>query len=396
MVQIKAHLIHKRSHLDEDVCVWLRRRFGQDKYPGSETAEILFEGAATAELLGVSAEDLRAEGIESFGRWGGRFDEHGKPRMLDEPEKCATDLVAEDLGIAERPELFPILDFTNYADTKAQGHQLDMGCMVKTLHSAYPNDPLKVVEWALQGIEAKYQEELLRLRGVQIPTWKSTSDLMIELLGTNNDPVVLQHIYKLARSDNHPFGICCVAAAMMAVNPNNPAPTLDWVRIALQAVYQKQVSFLQAAEIVKNESWWEEVRCQGKLVSIVMARTDNEEFNSAARAEGAAIVIQYQSSGDMQIFPNNHCKRLGFRLNMQRITKAIRWAEQKAKGRIITTDEKVLEGEGFVEGAEEWYFTGTKGQMLLNGSTTADNIPTHLTDEQVIGIVKQNVEIERL
>lgn len=364
----------------------MRRKFGQGKYPGSEFAEILIEGAA-GHTLGVSASELRAEGIEAFGRWGGEFDEHSPAT----PDKCSADLVAEDLGLVDHPAVGEILKFVRKTDLGPSIHQLDLSSLVKLMHSAHRNDPIKVIKWAQEGLEAKYWELMINREGGKISAWKSTPDLVAELLNLPDRPT-LQSVMKFARGDNHPFGLGRITAAIKGVHNDGLPKAVAWAKIGLQAVYLDQLEFQKAQEIVKK-ACWKTVHRGNKIIQIVLAHTDNRKFGAAARAAGAAVTIQRQPSGNVQIHPNQNVKQLGFRVSMRKIAAAIRFAEQDRKGKLVTTAKEALESEGMVPGAEEWYYTGAKGQFLLNGSTTADNDPTCLDDDTLFEAVKQNVMV---
>lgn len=388
MVRIKAILMHHRPHLDEILSDELIRKFGQGMYPGVEDAKILLEGAATAEMLGESAASLEADGIIALGRWGGEFDEHPGVHTFGVPDKCTADLVAEKLGIANKPLLQPLLKFARQADLKAAGHQLDLACMVKTMHSVHRKDPFKVIAWTREGIKANLQEEVMGHRNI-IPQRKTT-DLVTQLLGTANEPA-LQRVLTLARSDNHAFGLGRVAAAIQAVNSDGLSKATEWAKTGLQAVYQRQLAFFRAQEVAKNARE-EFVHHQGKVARVIIAQTDEEQFNDAARFAGAAVVIQQQPSGNVQIYTNKDRRKLGFSVNMDRVAAYLRTAEQEAKHAVLTTDPEELASEGIVAGVEEWYYH-LEGQMLLNGSLTTDNDPTKIPLDEIVEIVKRGVYI---
>lgn len=388
MIRIKAILMHRRPHFDEILSDELVREFGRDMYPGIEDAEIILEGAATTKMLGESVENLRADGIIALGRWGSEFDEHPGVYTLGVPDKCTADLVAEKLGVTNKPSLQPLIKFAHQADLKAVGHQLDLACMVKTMHSVYRNDPFKVIAWTREGIKAKLQEEVMGRKNI-VPQRKTT-ELVIQLLGTANDPA-LQRVLTLARSDNQPFGLGRVAAAIQTVNSDGLSKATEWAKTGLQAVYQKQLAFFRAQEVVKNARG-ELVHYRGKVARVVIAQTDEEQFNDAARFVGAAVVIQQQPSENVQIYTNKDRRKLGFSVNMDRVAQDLRMAEQEAKHAVLTTDPDELASEGMVAGAEEWYYH-LEGQMLLNGSLTTDNDPTKVPLDEIVEIVKRGVRI---
>ena len=153
-------LTHERPHLDEIVAIWLLRKFGEQRFPGVATATVSFTSGRRLVDSGVTSEDYEARGVLSLGVGGGRFDEHP---TLEEGRKagdCATTLVAKELGVSDDPSLAKILRFVRAADVEGNASPFDISYVVKLLHSRYPTDPHRVIEWALVAIDAKYEEQL--------------------------------------------------------------------------------------------------------------------------------------------------------------------------------------------------------------------------------------------
>jgi hypothetical protein len=71
-----------------------------------------------------------------------------------------TTLVAKELGVSDDPSLAKILRFVRAADVEGNASPFDISYVVKLLHARHPDDPHRVIEWALVAIEAKYQEQL--------------------------------------------------------------------------------------------------------------------------------------------------------------------------------------------------------------------------------------------
>jgi len=159
-VHFKSILTHERPHLDEIVAIWLLRKFGEQRYPGISTAAVTFTSIRKLAEAGLKPEDYEAQGTLLLGIGGGRFDEHP---TLEEGRKagdCATTLVAKELGVSDDPSLAKILRFVRAADVEGNASPFDVSYVVKLLHARYPDDPHRVIEWALVAIEAKYQEQL--------------------------------------------------------------------------------------------------------------------------------------------------------------------------------------------------------------------------------------------
>jgi hypothetical protein len=153
-------LTHERPHLDEIVAIWLLHKFGEQRFPGISAAAVTFTSIRKLAEAGLKPEDYEAQGTLLLGIGGGRFDEHP---TLEEGRKagdCATTLVARELGVSDDPSLAKILRFVRAADVEGNASPFDVSYVVKLLHARYPDDPRRVIDWALVAIEAKYQEQL--------------------------------------------------------------------------------------------------------------------------------------------------------------------------------------------------------------------------------------------
>jgi hypothetical protein len=159
-VHFNRILTHERPHLDEIVAIWLLRKFGEQRFPGISTAAVSFMSIRKLAEAGLKPDDYEAQGTLLLGIGGGRFDEHP---TLDEGRKtgdCATTLVAKELGVGDDPSLAKILRFVRAADVEGNASPFDVSYVVKLLHARHPDDPHRVIEWALVAIEVKYQEQL--------------------------------------------------------------------------------------------------------------------------------------------------------------------------------------------------------------------------------------------
>lgn len=307
--RFESIITHERPHLDEIVGIWLLRKFGEEKFPGISAAEVTFwsigGGIPDPDLR--SAEDCERDGVLLIGVGGGRFDEHPIINGERKQDECVATLVAKAIGIDDDPSFEKILKFVANNDLRGVEQPFDLARLVKLLHQLYPDNPEKVMEWTMTGLEAKYRE--------QSQFWNSTKQ-----------------------------------------------------------------EFERTAEV-------EEIPGpRGKVLKMVSFASDDEQMSKFALSVSggrAAIIIQKRSSGNVQIFTNKQ-----FGLTLYDIAQMIRLVEQQAKGRVLTTEWKMLSSEGTVEGAEEWYFFHA-GQMLLNGSLTAKNVPpTKLSIEQIKEIVR--------
>ncbi len=116
-------LTHLRPDLDSMMSVFLMKKFGEDKYPGVASADMIFSDADTLPDNKTSKE-LEKEGILALDIGGGKFDTHpvGNIANNKKRDRSATDLVAEYLGIIGYPELKLLIEYTRMQDTT--GHSM--------------------------------------------------------------------------------------------------------------------------------------------------------------------------------------------------------------------------------------------------------------------------------
>jgi hypothetical protein len=214
-----------------------------------------------------------------------------------------------------------------------------------------------------------------------------TASLVAKALEIETDPALEEILEYLKSRDlqggSHPFEIATLVS-LLTRNPKIPlAKVAELVSLIMSAKYEEQLLFLTSTkdEFFKKAEIEEIIGPQGERLKMVTIVSDNELMNKFARSKlggEAAIVIQQNSKGNVQIFTN---KKYG--LKLYDVVKIIRYTEQWRKGAIVTTDWDRLAAEGIITGAEEWYFHEA-GQMLLNGSLTHPDVPpTNLTIENI-------------
>ncbi|MFH0806672.1 MAG: hypothetical protein V1885_03050 [Candidatus Brennerbacteria bacterium] len=158
-MRINRLVTHVRPHIDEYVGIWLLRKFGAEMFPGVEAAEVIYWNTGGIIPDGRTPEEYEKEGALLIGVGGGRFDEHPSADNGRKEEYCAATLIAEALGFQKDPALQKILTFTLNNDLKGVASPFDLAYLTKLLHEQYPDDPERVMNWVMMGIEAKYQEQ---------------------------------------------------------------------------------------------------------------------------------------------------------------------------------------------------------------------------------------------
>ena len=144
---------HFCPHFDEVLAVCLLKEYGQELFPGVEGAgiETWGEGKMLNEYAGKTADGLLEQKMLCVGTCGGMFDEHVNG------EKTCAHLVAEFLGIANRPELRKVLQFCNRVDHDGHSMPFDLHSTMKEMYEFYGDDDngmQTVLNWAMRAIES--------------------------------------------------------------------------------------------------------------------------------------------------------------------------------------------------------------------------------------------------
>ncbi len=151
---------HTAPHLDELVAICLLKKFGDKKFPGVKRARTIYWNTGGGTPGGRTVEEYEQEGVLIVGMCGSRFDEHSYNGETRKKGVCATTLVAKYLEIDDDPALDQILKFVVNEDTKGYSTPFSVAHIIKLLHQQYPDNPSRVVRWALEAIEAKYNEQM--------------------------------------------------------------------------------------------------------------------------------------------------------------------------------------------------------------------------------------------
>lgn len=216
---------------------------------------------------------------------------------------------------------------------------------------------------------------------------KCSSMLVAEDLGIDKNPALEQILKFIEQHDSstvsnpcHPFDLASIVKDLERKHQDKPELIIKWAMIGLNAKYQAQQDFFVSAKKEFDEKAdVEQVQGpNGKKIPMVTIVSDNEQMISFARSNygaKAGILIQQQPAkaksglkqGCVQIFTDkSRLKGVDFR----DIVQMIRFEEDPT-----ITDWKQLSAENVL--AANWYYLKGKngGQMLLNGSLSAPDVP---------------------
>jgi hypothetical protein len=267
-------------------------------------------------------------------------------------------MVAEELGIAKEKWIQPILRHVRRVDLEGRSEPMDLNDMIKSIARELNDD-----------------EEIMKL-GMEIATAiinfhrndmgrdnQKAAKIIQEFFGEEM-PERVRHYFKLLKDPN--FARVCDFVELATVNPDLAKEVLKFI----------------SADIKKYEAAQEDVEKAQKVrvgrYLIIAGISDNPKFNPRARKAGAAIVIQKNSNGHVQIYFNNKILSSGA---IERISEdlieILRMREISLDPTKKMPSKNNLRKPEKIEEVREWYlFIGEKGGgLILNGSLTAPDVP---------------------
>jgi len=284
------------------------------------------------------------------------FDHHGIPG------KTSASIVAEELGIANEKWIQPILRHVHRSDLEGRSEPMDLNEMIKAIAREL-NDDQKIMEIGLKVATAIIE---FHRRNMKRDNEKAAM-IIKEFFGNETEmPERIRRYYQLLQ--NPKFVRPCDFVELASVNPDLAKEVLGFI----------------VADIAKYQAAGKEIKEAKRVMAgrylIIAGESDNPKFNVRARESGAAIVIQKNKSGHVQIFFNHKIlpPKLTEKISEDLIA-LLRLREISLDPmKKLPLRKNDLRKPGKIEEVEEWYlFTGEKGgRLILNGSLTAPEVPT--------------------
>lgn len=193
--------------------------------------------------------------------------------------------------------------------------------------------------------------------------------LVARFLGINEDPRWSRILkYTLHTDKNPPTLVLDLASSVMRFQNQGWEldSVLDYTEKTVEAAYAEQVAFFDA-DISKIRE--EPLVLNGGSHWIAVIEDDNQALIKRARFLGAAVVIVRNSTGHTVVLTSNNLK-----LDMRDTARILRYLEQTMKGEVLVSDWGVLEEEGSIQEAPEWFFH-EEARNVLNGSNSRPDLP---------------------
>lgn len=318
----------------------------------------------------------------------GGYDEHGNP----DARECEATLAAKDLGVAELPELQPLLRYTFMVDHDGEGKGvLKFGRLVELMHNLYPDQPQRVRQWARVLIEASVWAELTRQRGgkVLLRTRAAFKFIMAAYRRVRGEfprevREELEGVLNRFKPDMEiePFSLLyCVCLLCHRFHKVRRLTPVEWIADALRAELTFQRMFLAAEPHLKRA-----VHCpitiKERAVEAVFVHSDEYRIHSVVFSEwrDAVLTIARRASGHVQIFRR---KRGTAWLNTTGLVSELRAREEEKRG-LPPSPFGELTLERSQAGAGCWFFQVWTGHILNSAPTNPAVEPTRLSDEEIV------------
>jgi hypothetical protein len=145
-MEAKKILIPNKPHLDPIAAIYILGQYGQEQFPGIDTAEIIFYESGEDPSEEERAR-LEGEGVLMIDVGGGLFDHHQSQGNIKE---TSASLAATYLGVENNPELNALLSYVREDDLEGLHNRFgDLAYLLKCMHKQNMSST-EVVQTALQ------------------------------------------------------------------------------------------------------------------------------------------------------------------------------------------------------------------------------------------------------
>lgn len=387
--------LHPRAHPSDILTRYLLRGYGGEKY-------------------GSGASPLGPR-VVMVGRGG--YDEHD-PENLPDPKQreCEATLVALDLGVRERPELQPLLNYIRGADLDGAGKGiLKFARVVELLYDVYPDMPGRVEQFATVLFEASIAAERAASAGTPLaPVPPEVVSYFIRKAQALVTPefrlAVRLRLEERIKPWLNPSGLVfesfglphCVTLLWQRFRKSRlgEKPVVEWVADAFRAELMKQSRFLDAWREIDRAAEAGEIdeallTVRGVAAVAYLIRSDSPNvhsflFSRDYKSSGENILVAVRrSNGQLQMFRRRHGAAVKVKLHW--VAALLRAREQEKRGFPVSPWAELIAPRGPM-GAECWFYRRGP-EWIFNGALSAPDVEaTYLTDGEILDCVTRGLD----
>jgi hypothetical protein len=230
---------------------------------------------------------------------------------------------------------------------------------------------------------------------------QSACMLVAKKLKLDTHPIYKRLIELVTEADQvgvHEFHIANRLKTSYRLNPKHPEKGVALVSAILDDWEHEQQMFvdsrLQLQEIIREHKEHILELPNNLKLTMIVVESPSYKMSAAARSLKVSVLIQKQPSGHVQIF----CDHTRHPIHLRKVVAMIRKAECLASGMsekdITKIDAVMLEREGAIPQAQNWFYQ-MPGQNILNGSETKPELaPTKIPLAVIVDIVKKYTIVE--
>lgn len=171
--------------------------------------------------------------------------------------------------------------------------------------------------------------------------------------------------------------------------PDDPERVIAWTFLALAVKYAEQLDFVLSLEAVEFAQRIL-VGTADNAIRVMVFETDCSAVMKASQfydqRRQPDVVVQRKTDGHTMIWT-----RAASKINLANVAAHLRLAEARVREDMPPVQNR-LSSEGFAEPDTTWYYA-TRGEMILNGSNTAEVEPTRLNLDQVLDCLRRGLEL---
>ncbi len=381
--KINQFISHGGTHFDEYLGEVLCLDYGQEVFDISDDLKYGY-------IQSIVPNDFHLNFPETlfFGVAGGELDDHGK-----EDQKACCLLVAEYLGIEDRPEIINLLQVVGFRDKELAQNKnpFTITRVINMMHryGVGEPDPARsseiVMEWAYKIIRAIIQSERELLENVK-------SEFMLTPPGEQRRRLVRKRFLSIHR----PWIHLTVKACSTLLGKEGES----WLKMAQDAQDRQQASFDRALTVASSHI--EEFKTSfGKVRTLMIDGSDGRyndceiEFDAVSRNLKIDVVLLKSSKENIFVGVNP-----SFAGNLEGFVRVLRMNEAELRGVMLTPEQLIAQGT--LQELCQWHVHEMKKpeqryRRIYNGTNQSRSMvePSALTFEQIQDILLTWLNVEK-